>query len=96
MLHPADWSQQDRDEVLAFHLVFEESNEGREVLRVLRRELYDRPSATARDGGARVMLDDRATVFNEGKRAAVHWILGQLEAYRTMTTSEPPQRRGTE
>ena len=81
-----DWTPEDRAKAMRFHDVFDNSDNGKLVLADLRAELYDVPSAFARDrSGVLVMVSQRDTDVNEGKRAAFALILGYLEAYDKMT-----------
>jgi len=79
-------TKEDRQKLVDFHLTFDDKAEGARVLAHLRRELYDIPSAFARGrDGKLVMVDQRSTDVNEGRRAAFMHILGYLEAYDSLT-----------
>lgn len=76
MKHPRDWTPEDRQLAIDFHTTFT-TPEGVRVLAALRETLWDTQSAVV--GG--VLLDDRSTVFNEGRRDAFATILGYIKAY---------------
>ncbi len=81
-----EWTPAERQKLRDFHQTFDVGDEGKRVLFHLRAEIYDVPSAFARDrSGALVMVDQRSTDVNEGKRAAFALILGYLDAYDKMS-----------
>lgn len=75
-----------RQKLRDFHAVFDVSEEGKRVLRDLRAEVYDVPSATQRmANGSRVLLNHDEVYFIGGQRAVFELILGYLEAYDRMS-----------
>jgi len=78
---PREWTPDERQAVVDFHVTFRETTEGRRVLDILRRDLWDVQSGVARG----ILLDDRSTIFNEGRRDAFATIRGYLEAYDLAT-----------
>lgn len=84
-LNPDEWTADERAEVLAIHRTFTEEPHGRRALEILKRDLWDNMSATAAGPQGETLLDDRAVLFNEGRRHAYQRIESYLDAYRLMT-----------
>jgi len=83
---PRQWTPDERAEVTAVHRTFTETPQGRRAFEIIKRDLWDNMSATAPGPRGEILLDDRTTMFNEGRRAAFERISSYVEAYVHMTT----------